>query len=293
MSPNKEAQQSSSKKDAAVVENSKEEASKDKASPASKQQQASQQRLKPPPKTTTSAATAGAAASASAPSAAAPKPAASKGGLTDELLTQVAQQKFEAQEEKLKDIARHSISLMRDYSKLSASECSRKVSEIRKYVLKYEMQHVRVWELQEHTRRTEVAILNDEAKRCQEEAIAEGEKIPDLHQTLEKAKRRRKRYQDYEQTSSEINVKKSRVESKQEIARVTEEIEKLRERRGDLEAAIERRAQRAQLLRHAVADLALDLQREQSMTAEVLSQASPSTMEDPPAVLEADISIIS
>merc|ERR1712061_963490 len=119
-------------------------------------------------------------------------------GLDDEVLTQIAQAKFEAQEDRLKDVARHTMSLLRDYARLNSTDCSRRVAEIRKSLLRYEMQYIRAWEYQERRRRLEIEALEKEAERCRQESEEEGGRIIELRQILEKEKRRRKRYEGYE-----------------------------------------------------------------------------------------------
>mmetsp|Transcript_135953 Transcript_135953/g.378908 ORF Transcript_135953/g.378908 Transcript_135953/m.378908 type:complete len:330 (-) Transcript_135953:23-1012(-) len=211
---------------------------------------------------------------AQAPAPSASKPAvrpASKvsDGLSDEVLTQIAQAKFEAQEEKLRDVARQSMALLRDYGKLTAGECDRRVAEIRKSLLKYEMQYIRAWASQERRRRLETEALEGEAERCRQEAEAEGGKIAELRRVLDRERRRRKRYERYEQLAEEVNRKKSRTDSQAEIDAATAEIKRLRQAQSELEALVEQRNQRAQLLRHAVAELKQDLKREQQLSSEV------------------------
>merc|ERR1719433_2171495 len=179
-------------------------------------------------------------------------------GLDDEILTQIAQAKFEVQEERLRDVARHTMALLRDYKKLNATDCNRRVAEIRKSLLKYEMQYIRAWEYQEKQRRLEIEALEREAERCRQEAEEESVKIIELRQILEREKRRRKRYEGYEAAAAEVNRKKTRTDSQAEIDAVTAEIGRLQQQCAKTEAFIEQRHQRAQLLVHAVAELQLD-----------------------------------
>lgn len=226
----------------------------------------SQNRLKPPPRSASSASAASPGKSDSVK--ASPKTIAS--GIGEEVLNTVANQKFENQEEKLKDVARHAIALLRDYPKIKADDCMRKVDEIRKSLIKYEMQYVRVWELQEKTRHAEVEALKAETQRCQMEAEQEGEKIIGLRQTHEKEKKRRKRFAIYEESATEINQKKTRLDSEAEIKAAKADIEWIRQQRAELETLIDVRNQRAQLLLHAVAELKTDLQKETKKSGEIL-----------------------
>eukprot|EP00933_Yihiella_yeosuensis_P014333 TRINITY_DN12894_c3_g1_i1.p1 TRINITY_DN12894_c3_g1~~TRINITY_DN12894_c3_g1_i1.p1 ORF type:complete len:308 (-),score=97.48 TRINITY_DN12894_c3_g1_i1:162-1085(-) len=216
--------------------------------------------------------------SASKPAPAAPakpaaRPAKSGEGLPDEVLTRIAQEKFEVQEEKLKDVARQSIALLRDYSKLDAAECNRKIADVRKSLLKYEMQYIRAWEFQEKRRCTEIKDLEAMTERFRKEAEEEGAKIAELRQVLEKERRRRKRYEGYEELAAEVNKKKTRTDSQAEIKATTEEIARLQQQQRELEALTEQRNQRAQLLAEAVAELKRDLGREADLRKEVLGEA--------------------
>jgi len=176
-------------------------------------------------------------------------------GLADEALTQVAQQKFEAQEDKLKDIARHAISSLRDFSQLSEADYSKKVIEIRKALMKYEMQYVRVWELQDRMRRAEMEESQSTSERLHREADDEGAVIAELMIQLEKEKQRKRRYEAHEATSSKVNQKRTRVELQAEIDAQTKEIEQLRQQNRGLKEQAEHLQQRAQLLREAAEDL--------------------------------------
>merc|ERR1719240_1598552 len=108
------------------------------------------------------------------------------------------------------------MALLRDYAKLGAPDVSRKVSEIRKCLMKYEMQYLRVSELQEKRRKVEIANLEAEAARCRQEAEVEAGKIAGLHEVLETERRRRKRYEGYEDLAAEVNKKKTRTEYQSE-----------------------------------------------------------------------------
>lgn len=209
------------------------------------------------PISTISGSVPGVSTSVSSPLSVGPKSTAK--GLGDEALTQVAQAKFEAQEERLRDVARYSMALLRDYSKMGLADCQKKVTEIRKSLLKYEMQHVCVWDLQERTRRAEIANLQAEAERCRSEAEAEGQKIVECRAALGKERKRRTRYEKYEEMAADINRKKSRAESQASIDCVKADITRLKQQRDDLEDLIERRSGQAHVLREAVVTLRKDL----------------------------------
>eukprot|EP00930_Biecheleria_cincta_P075320 TRINITY_DN62485_c0_g1_i1.p1 TRINITY_DN62485_c0_g1~~TRINITY_DN62485_c0_g1_i1.p1 ORF type:complete len:332 (+),score=125.57 TRINITY_DN62485_c0_g1_i1:36-998(+) len=216
-------------------------------------------------------ATAAATSAKPAVSAVAAKPAARPSeGLADDALTQIAQAKFEAQEEKLRDVVRQSMALLRDYQKLDATECTRKIADIQKALLKYEMQHIRAWEFQEQRRQAEVEALEAQTQEYQKNAEAEGGKLPLLREALERERRRRKRYEGYEDLAAEVNTKKSRPESKAEIQAATEEIARLQQQQRDLDAFTEERNERAQQLRLAVEELKKDLLHEKKLRSEVL-----------------------
>uniref|UniRef100_A0A7S4QDL2 Uncharacterized protein n=1 Tax=Alexandrium monilatum TaxID=311494 RepID=A0A7S4QDL2_9DINO len=212
-----------------------------------------------------------AAAASAAPAKPSGRPASKGGeGVSDEMLTQIAQAKFEAQEDKLRDVARQTVAMLRDYGRLPAADSDRRVAEIRKSLLKYEQQYIRASVSQEQRRHLETKVLEAEAERCRQEAEDEGVKYIELRQVLEKERRRRKRYEHYEKLAKEVNKKKSRSESQTEIDAATAEIERVSRKRVELEAVAEARNQRAQLLRHAVAELKQDLQREQQLDGEVI-----------------------
>lgn len=194
-------------------------------------------------------------------------------GLPDEVLTSVAQAKFEAQEDRLRDIVRPAMALLRDFPKLNAGECSKRATEIRRSLLKYEAQHLRVWELQECTRKRELEVLAREAERSITEAAEEEERINGLRIELEESKKRRRLLEEHEKAAEEINQKKTRSELQAEIDRTKCDIQRLKDQRRDLEARTEQRNQRAQLLRHMVADVKLELQRESAMAVEVVADS--------------------
>jgi len=148
-----------------------------------------------------------------APARPAGRPAKSADGLSEEVLTQIAQQKYEAQEDRLRDVVRQSMALLRDYKKLATPDCERRVVEIRKALLKYEMQHIRTLESQERRRKLEIQAFEGEAERCRQEAELEGAKIVELREVLERERKRRKRYEQYEELAAEVNRKKSRADS--------------------------------------------------------------------------------
>lgn len=176
-------------------------------------------------------------------------------GLADDALTKVAQEKFEAQEEKLKDIARHAMSSLRDFQKLSESDFAKKVIEIRKALMKYEMQYVRVWELQARTRGIESDESHATAERLHSEAEAEVEVSEMLATQLQKEKQRKRRYETHEAAATEINKKRTRTELQAEIDAKNSDIEQLRRQKQDLKEQGEQLHQRGQLLREAAADM--------------------------------------
>ena len=191
-------------------------------------------------------------------------------GLSDDVLTQIAQTKFEAQEDKLRDVTRHTMSLLRDFPKLSQPEVDRRVGDIQKCLFKYEMQTIRAWELQEKRRSIEVKSLESEAERCRRESEEEVGKLAGLRQTWEREKKRRKRYEGYEALAADINKKRTRVEYQAKIDASTAAIARLGKQRQELDALQEARNTRAHLLQHAVAELKADLQVELQKRGEAL-----------------------
>merc|ERR1711972_309532 len=108
-------------------------------------------------------------------------------------------------------------------------------------------------------------------KRCQEEMEVEGTRTVELRQVLENERRRRKRYEGYEQAALEVNRKKTRTSSAEEIEAASAEISRLSRERHEVEKRIDRRNQRAQLLQGAVVELKEDLAEEQRHSDEILS----------------------
>uniref|UniRef100_A0A7S1A268 Uncharacterized protein n=1 Tax=Noctiluca scintillans TaxID=2966 RepID=A0A7S1A268_NOCSC len=189
-------------------------------------------------------------------------------GLSDEALTQVAQAKFEAQEDGLRVVARHAMSLLRDINKMTGPECTKKVAETRKALLKYEMRDVNVAELQQKAVRMEIERLVLETARCKQDAEAEGAKMEGLQRTLEKERMLRKRHESCEALALEINRKRTRTDCSEAITTVTSDIETIGQQRQELESLVVRRNQTARLLQYAVADLRRDLQLELNTVVE-------------------------
>merc|ERR1719356_1814827 len=127
------------------------------------------------------------------------------------------------------------MALLRDFKKMDVADCTRKIADVQKSLLKYEMHFVRAWEFQEQRRYIEIEDLEAQTKSYRQEAEEEGAKIADLRQVLEKERRRRKRYEGYEEVAAEVNKKKTRTESKSEIQAAIEEIEKLQQQQRELE----------------------------------------------------------
>mmetsp|Transcript_11828 Transcript_11828/g.23996 ORF Transcript_11828/g.23996 Transcript_11828/m.23996 type:complete len:113 (-) Transcript_11828:95-433(-) len=71
----------------------------------------------------------------------------------------------------------------------------------------------------------------------------------------------------------EVKRRGSRRDLRAEFGAPPAEIERVKRKRGELEALGEERNQRAQLLREAVAELKQDLQREQKLGGEVVGSA--------------------
>lgn len=191
-------------------------------------------------------------------------------GLSEEALQQIAQAKFEAQEERLKDVVRFSMVLLRDFAKLSLPDRVKRAADAQKALLKYEMQFTRAWGYTEQRRKAEVTRLEGEAERCRQAAAAEELQIVELRRILENEQRRRERYEGYEATAAEVNRKRSREEYKSAIADTKQGIEELKRRRTEHDALIEERMQRAQLLAQAVAELKQDLLKERDNLKDIL-----------------------
>jgi len=212
-----------------------------------------------------------------------------KEGLRDDVLTQVSQQKFEAQEEKLKDVARHAMASLRDFHKLSEAEYAKKVTEIRKALMKYEMQYIRVWELQDRNRQVEIEDSQSVSERFHRDANAEAAVIAQLTGQLGKEKLRKRRYEVHEANAAQTNQKRTRLELQADIDVKTGEIEQLRKQNKDLKDQAVQIQQRGQLLREAAQDLKqlLATQMESPAGIAPVTQASASrkAASNPPLVV--------
>jgi len=207
-------------------------------------------------------------------------------GLSESVLTQVSQQKFEAQEEKLKDVARHAMSSLRDFSKLSEPDYAKKVTEIRKALLKYEMQYVRVWKLQDRNRQAEIEESQSNSEKFHRDANAENDVISQLTGQLEKEKVRKRRYEVHEATAAQINKKRTRVELQAEIDSKTAEIEQLRKQKQDLKDQAVQVQQRGQLLREAAEDMKQLLKSQLESPAAVAPAQGSSSSKAPAPLVE-------
>merc|ERR1719272_2554461 len=105
--------------------------------------------------------------------------------------------------------------------------------------MKYEMQYVRVWELQDRTRNSEIAESEVVSERLHSDADAEGKIMGQLTVQLEKEKQRKRRYEAHEATAAKVNQKRTRVELQADIETKTVEIEQLRQQNGELKAEAE------------------------------------------------------
>jgi len=243
---------------AAAAQARKDEAKSGTTAPKGSSTTDTKQRLKPPPKAAPAQATGGGGG----------KTSSKAPGLSDEATATAAQVKLEWQEDKLKDVAKPAMALLRDFKKLSATDCSKKVLDIRKALVQYELKCIRMWELQEKVSQSEIQVLHVRAEENKKEAEEEVSVVPGLQAELEKSSQRLKRHQDYETLAMEVNRKKPRKETQGEIAAVNTSIEQLRQQQSELEDMVERRNQRAQLLRHAIEELKQDLQLERSKGGE-------------------------
>jgi len=221
-------------------------------------------RLKPPPPKApvkTSAASpsskAGSADSSTGAAAGSSKPSTKV--LADDVLTRVAQEKWEAQEDKLKDLAKGCMTFLRDYPKMSPQTCNNKVVELTKTGFKYVQQFIRVIELQEKTRKRECKVLDEEIERLRKETEKEIENAKDLMVVVEREKKRGQRHLDMDRIASEINQLPTRVELQEQIAKEEAEIAANRKMFAEIKALNEHKDQKVQMLLHLVTDLKQDL----------------------------------
>jgi len=268
---NEEKTEKNEKSEKKVLDNDKSSSKGADATQAKSSASTPSSRLKNPPKVAAEAATTAKSSTREVTSSAAAKDKTSSKGLTEEAMTQVAQQKYEAQEEKLRDVARHSMSFLRDFQGMAEPNFSKKVIEIRKALMKYEMQYVRVWELQDRTRRAELEVMSEEAGRLNEQAEEETEVIEDLRAKLEKEKLRKRRYESHEAAAAEINQKRTRTELQAEIDAQNADIEQLRRQKKELNAQAEELQLRGQLLRESALDVQNLLARHLESTSNLVS----------------------
>ncbi|CAE7741348.1 unnamed protein product [Symbiodinium sp. KB8] len=148
--------------------------------------------------------------------------------LPDDVVTQIAQAKYEAQEDKLRDVARHSMALIRDFQKLDEQDCIRKIADIQRSLVKYEMQYIRAWEIEEHRRSRELVDLEAMRARFRKDAETEERQLEGQRKVLQKGLIKRKRYEGYEELATAVNSKRPQHDSKAEIERVTADLSQMR-----------------------------------------------------------------
>jgi len=184
--------------------------------------------------------------------------------LTDEVVTQIAQAKYEAQEEKLKDVARHSMALIRDYQKLDEQDCLRKITDIQRCLVKYEMQYIRAWEIEESRRQKELADLETMRARFRKEAESEERQLEGQRKVLQKGQVKRKRYEGYEELATAVNSKRPQHESKAEIAKATADLAQMRSHQQRLQQLAEFRDEHLRIVLQSVDALDKDIGAEQT-----------------------------
>ena len=186
---------------------------------------------------------------------------------TEEEFTKLAKDKFDAQEGKLKEIAKKSMALLGHFHspKLgSVAEVQRRVAEIRKCLWRYDNQ-VWVWQKMEDLRRLEIEELEKQAKCYKDKALMEACKMNDLQIDLERECKRRKRYEHYESLAKEVNEIKSRPELRLEIEAANADIEKLKKKKKELDAQIDKRNECLRVAKHVADNLKLELETEQQL----------------------------
>ncbi|CAL1132481.1 unnamed protein product [Cladocopium goreaui] len=188
--------------------------------------------------------------------------------LTDEVVTQIAQAKYEAQEDKLKDVARHSMALIRDFNKMDEQDFFRKIADIQRCLVKYEMQYIRAWEIEEKRRQREIADLEAMRSRFQKEGEAEEKQLEGQREVLQKAQVKRKRYEGYEALAASVNTKRPQHDSKELIHKLTLELQKMSQQQKRFNEMSQLRDERSRVLAKAVEELDKDFLAEQEFREE-------------------------
>jgi len=197
-----------------------------------------------------------------------PAPKKQEPNLTDEVVTQIAQAKYEAQEDKLKDVARHSMALIRDFNKMEEQDCFRKIADIQRCLVKYEMQYIRAWEIEEKRRQREIADLEAMRARFQKEGEGEEKQLEGQREVLQKAQVKRKRYEGYEALAASVNTKRPQHESKEQINKFTSELQKMHQQQKRFGQLSQHRDERSRVLAKAVEELDKDFLAEQEFREE-------------------------
>jgi len=192
--------------------------------------------------------------------------------LPDDVVTQIAQAKYEAQEDKLRDVARHSMALIRDFQKLDEQDCIRKIADIQRSLVKYEMQYIRAWEIEEHRRSRELVDLEAMRARFRKDAETEERQLEGQRKVLQKGLIKRKRYEGYEELATAVNSKRPQHDSKAEIERVTADLSEMRAHGERFGRLAEFRDEKLKILVQALADLDEDAQAEQAFREETFPE---------------------
>eukprot|EP00913_Durusdinium_trenchii_P035372 g33102.t1 len=177
-----------------------------------------------------------------------------KDPLSDEVVTQIAQSKYEAQEDKLKDVARHSMALIRDFHKMDEQDCFRKIADIQRCLVKYEMQYIRAWEIEDKRRQRELLDLEAMRLRFRKEGEAEESQLEGQREVLQKGLAKRKRYEGYEELSASVNTKRPQHESKAQIQKLTVELQQMEQQQKRLAELSQHRDEPGGLSREATDD---------------------------------------
>merc|ERR1719456_1306851 len=168
--------------------------------------------------------------------------------MTEAEVSEAASVKFNEGEEKLKEIAKLTMLLFRDFPKLDKAAFEKRVLELRKAITRYEGSNVKIWKLQHELREKEFKYYEELKERSSSQRQRSEELVESLHDELREVRLKRKQLQDLEVLAKEINTKKPRSETKALITDTLKQAENIQAEEQQLNENNERRAKKAMLM---------------------------------------------
>ncbi|CAK9023091.1 Uncharacterized protein SCF082_LOCUS16059 [Durusdinium trenchii] len=142
-------------------------------------------------------------------------------------------------------------------------------------LVKYEMQYIRAWEIEDKRRQRELLDLEVMRLRFRKEGEAEESQLEGQREVLQKGLAKRKRYEGYEELSASVNTKRPQHESKAQIQKLTVELQQMEQQQKRLAELSQHRDERSKLLMKAIEELDKDLLAEQEFRFENFGPDEP------------------